>query len=124
MKLPVLILGDILALALVTIIGFVTHGETDLSFLPRMGMTFFPLLVAWFLVSPWLDLFDGQVTLNRRMIWRPALAMILAAPMAVVLRAAMLNSAAHPVFKLILGASGAVGMLFWRGLYAFLRRKK
>jgi hypothetical protein len=84
-----LILGDILALAIITIIGFATHGETDLSFLPRMLTTFIPLVVGWFLVAPWLRLFDVQITSSPKQLWRLPLAMLLAAPMTAILRAAM-----------------------------------
>ncbi|MBI3738930.1 MAG: hypothetical protein HY258_07780, partial [Chloroflexi bacterium] len=48
----ILIFGDILAIAVVTIIGFATHGETNASFLPRMAAAFFPLCVSWFLLAP------------------------------------------------------------------------
>ncbi len=39
-----LVVGDILAIAIVTIIGFATHGETGTSFLPRMAVYFSRLL--------------------------------------------------------------------------------
>lgn len=115
-----LILGDMLAIAIVTVIGFATHGETSLSFLPRMATTFFPLTIGWFLVAPWLGLFDSQIVSNRRLLWRPVLAMILAAPMAVILRAALLNGAALPLFALILGSTSALGITLWRAIYAWL----
>jgi len=119
-----LILGDIVALAIVTVIGFATHGETGLSFVPRMTTTFFPLVIAWFLVSPWLGLFDSQVVSNPKLLWRPALAMMLAAPIATILRAAKLNAAALPLFTLILGTTSALGILIWRAIFAWLPRKQ
>lgn len=118
-----LVIGDIIALAIITIIGFATHGETDLSFLPRMLTTFVPLLVSWFLIAPWLGLFNVQITSAPRQLWRPLLAMLLAAPMTAVLRAAMLNAVALPLFALILGGSAALGMFLWRGLYSVIGRK-
>ncbi len=57
-----LILGDTLALAIVTVIGFASHGETDIAFAPRMFTTYIPLLVSWFLIAPWLGLFNPQMT--------------------------------------------------------------
>jgi hypothetical protein len=116
-----LLLGDILALAIITVIGFATHGETDLSFAPRMMTTFVPLVVGWFLIAPWLGLFDARYTTTLKQLWRPVLAMLLATPMAVLLRAAMLNSVALPLFAFILGGSAALGMLIWRGLYFLFR---
>jgi hypothetical protein len=116
-----LLLGDILALAIITVIGFATHGETDLSFAPRMMTTFVPLVVGWFLIAPWLGLFDARYTTTLKQLWRPVLAMLLVTPMAVLLRAAMLNSVALPLFAFILGGSAALGMLIWRGLYFLFR---
>jgi hypothetical protein len=122
-KKSILVLGDILAVAVITVIGFATHGETDLPFLPRMGTTFFPLVVSWFLIAPWLGLFGEQIVLNHRQLWRPALAMILAAPIAAILRAAMLNTVALPLFTLILGSTSALGIFIWRGIYSWLAKK-
>ena len=119
-----LILGDIIALAIITVVGFATHGETDISFLPRMLTTFIPLIVSWFLIAPWLGLFNAQVTSEPKQLWRPPLAMLLAAPMAAILRAAMLNAVALPLFTFILGGSAAVGMLVWRGILWVLTRQK
>lgn len=118
----VLILGDIFTIAILTIIGFATHDEAAVSFIPRMGTTFFPLLIGWFLIAPWFDLFDDQVVSNPKLIWRSVLAMFFVAPMAIILRAAWLHSAAIPLFALILGSTNALGMLVWRGIYLLLAR--
>ena len=118
-----LIAGDILALTIITVIGFATHGETDLSFVPRMFTTFIPLTVSWFLIAPWLGLFDEQITSNPKQLWRPPLAMLLASPMTAILRATMLSAVALPLFTIILGGSAASGMFVWRGLYFFLEKK-
>ena len=120
----VLVAGDILALAVVTVIGFASHGETEISLVPRMLTTLIPLVVSWFLLTPWLGLFNSQITSNPKQLWRPPLAMLLAAPMTAVLRAAMLDGVALPLFALILGGSAALGMLVWRGLYLVWYKKK
>jgi len=119
-----LIAGDVIALGLITIIGFASHGETDLSFVPHMLTTFIPLVVSWFLIAPWLGLFDVQISTAPKQLWRPPLAMVLAAPMTAILRATMLKAVALPLFTLILGGSAALGMLVWRGLYSFLAKDK
>ena len=118
-----LIFGDILAIAILTFIGFATHGETGISYIPRMGTTFFPVVVSWFLIAPWLDLFDEQVIVNPKLLWRILLAMFFVAPLAVILRATLLHSAAQPLFALILGGSNAFGMLMWRGIYLLIARR-
>jgi len=119
-----LIFGDILTIAILTFIGFASHGETDLSFIPRMGTTFLPVLISWFLLAPWFGLFDEDLTADSKLPWRVPLAMLLAAPLAAVLRATLLGSAALPLFTIILGTSFGLGMLLWRMVYGcFLRRQ-
>ena len=119
----VLIAGDILAIGFITLIGFATHGETGLSFLPRMAATFFPLVIGWFLLAPRLGLFQDEVIHNARQLWRPALAALFAAPLAAVLRGLMLNTPIIPIFAVVLGVISALGMVVWRALYFLLNRK-
>lgn len=122
-KKTILIPGDIIAFAVLTFIGFATHGETDLSFIPRMGTTFLPLLFGWFLLAPWLGLFDEQIIANPKNLWRIILAMLFIAPLAVFLRAAWLGAAALPLFPLILGGSNALGIIVWRWAYIYIARR-
>jgi len=122
-KKTTLILGDILAIAILTVIGFVRHGELDLLHFPRMGTTFFPMLLGWFLAATWVDLFDERVISNPQLFWRILLAMLFAAPLAVILRAALLHSVALPIFTLVLGCTNAFGMLVWRGIFFLAARK-
>jgi hypothetical protein len=123
MKRYILILGDIFAIALVTFIGFASHGEAGVSFLPRMGAAFFPLLISWFILAPSLGLFHEQTVRDARQLWRPALAMIFAGPFAAVLRGLILNTPVIPIFVMVLSATSSLGILVWRGIYLFLRRK-
>jgi hypothetical protein len=118
-----LVAGDILAIAIVTLIGFATHGEASLSFLPRMAAMFLPLVIAWFLLAPLLGLFQQETTSNPKELWRPALAMFFAAPLAVVIRGLILNAPIIPIFAVVLSATSALGIVVWRGLYFFLKRK-
>ena len=120
----VLIIGDIIAITLVTLIGFATHGELDTSFISRMSALFFPLVIAWFLLSPWLGLFQPEIISNPKQLWRPVLAMIFAAPLAAMLRGLILNAAIIPIFVVVLGATSAFGMVLWRGIYFFLNRNR
>lgn len=120
----ILYAGDTLAIATLTLIGFATHGETDLSFLPRMGALFLPLLSSWFLLAPWLGLFQPEITSNPKHLWRPALAMLFAAPLAVDLRGLILNTPIIPIFVVVLGATSALGMVLWRGLYFLFNYKR
>lgn len=106
-----------LALAILTVIGFASHGETDISFVPRMVITFVPLLVGWFGLAPWFGLFAAETLSDPKQFWRPALVMVFAAPLATVLRAALLGTSAIPIFTLVLGGTSALGMVIWRWLY-------
>ena len=114
--------GDAVAILLVTLIGFVTHGETNLSFLPRFAALYFPLSISWFLLAPWFGLFEQEITSTPKQLWRPAFVMVLAAPFAAVLRGLILSTAILPVFAIVLAATSAFGMLIWRGLYLLLNR--
>ena len=118
----ILILGDILAIGLVTIIGFATHGEADLSFLPRITAAFFPIVVSWFLLAPWFGLFQDNIVYDARQLWRPALTALFAAPVAAVLRGLILNVPIIPIFAVVLGATIALGMILWRGVYFLLKQ--
>lgn len=115
--------GDIFTLAAITIIGFATHRETDLSFLPRFLAIFIPLIVAWFLLAPWLGLFQQEFTSNPKQLWRPAFVMLFAVPLAGVIRGLLLQTAVLPIFIIVLTATSTLGMTVWRGLYLFLNRK-
>jgi hypothetical protein len=123
MKKSILVLGDLLAFLIITLIGFATHGEANVSFLPRMAAIFFPLVIAWFLLSPFLGLFKQEVAHNSRNLWRPALAMIFAAPFAAVLRGLLLNAPIIPIFAVVLSATSAFGIFVWRALYLIRSRK-
>ena len=116
--------GDILALGVTTMIGFVTHGETDLSFLPRFLAILIPLAGAWFLLAPWLGLFQQEITSNPKHLWRPALAMLFAVPLAGVIRGLLLQTAVLPIFIVLLTATSAWGMSIWRGIYFLFKNKR
>lgn len=122
-KKSTLLIGDVIAFAVLTFIGFATHGETAPSFIPRMGITFLPLLFGWFLLAPWLGLFDQQVAADPKNLWRVLLAMIFVAPLAAALRGAWLGDSVIPLFALILGGSNALGMMVWRWIYIFVARR-
>lgn len=118
-----LYVSDAVAIALVTIGGFAFHGETELSILPRVLLVFVPLTVAWFLIAPLFGLYQSEITSNPKQLWRPALAMLFAAPLAALVRANILGSMVIPIFANVLTATSALGIVFWRGIYFLLIRK-
>lgn len=119
----ILILGDGLAIALLTVIGFATHGEADASFLPRMAAAFFPVLFGWFVLAPWFGMFDESIINDPKNLLRIPLVSLFVAPLAVILRAAWLNTAGIPIFTLVLGGTNALGMITWRGIYLAIARR-
>lgn len=112
----VLFLGDIITLAIVTIIGFASHGTADTAG-ARMLTTFVPLVVAWFLVAPFFQVYKIENALIGRQLWRPVWAMVIAAPLAAWLRGMMLSSPILPVFVVILGGASVVAIMVWRVLF-------
>jgi hypothetical protein len=118
----ILILGDILAIALITILGFVTHGEAGLTFLPRVAAIYFPLSISWFLLAPALGLFQQETASDPKKLWRPALTALFAAPLATVMRGLILNAPIIPIFAVVLGVTSAFGMVIWRSVYFLLSR--
>jgi hypothetical protein len=124
MNRSILIVGDILAILITTLIGFATHDELDVAFVGRMSAAFFPLLIAWFLLAPFLGLFQKQTVSDPKQLWRPVLAMFFAAPFAAVLRGFILNAPIIPIFALVLASTSALGILVWRAILYFVSRGK
>ncbi len=87
------------------------------------GRPSFHLILSWFILAPALGLFQEQTVLQPGQLWRPVLAMIFAAPFATVLRGLLLNAPIIPIFAVVLSATSAFGMLVWRGIYLFLKRR-
>lgn len=121
----ILLAGDSLALALITLVGFATHGEAGTAG-ARMLTTFVPLLVSWLMIAPFLGAYDMQRVADLRQLWRPFYAMVLAGPFAGWLRGMLLgNAPILPLFVIVLGGFSALAILAWRVLYAlFLIRKR
>jgi Protein of unknown function (DUF3054) len=120
----ILYVGDVLVILIVTLVGFATHGEADLSFLPRMLAAFVPLAIAWFLLSPWFGLFQQEITSSPKQLWRPVFAMLFAAPLAVVIRGLILNAPIIPVFAVVFSSASAFGVSIWRGLHFLIVGRK
>jgi len=112
----VLLVGDIIVFILVTVIGFSTHGTLGTAGL-RILAIFVPFLLAWFAVGPLMGVYRFELVQNPTWLWLPAWATLIASPLAILLRAVILNVPILPLFVLIMGGVSAVGMLIWRGLF-------
>ena len=115
----ILIAGDLVTLGLVTIFGFASHGTAGTAGV-RMLTTFVPLVIAWFLVAPFLKVYDPESAANWRQIWRPFWSMVISGPMAAWLRGMILDAPILPLFVIILGGVSAIGILLWRCLYIII----
>lgn len=105
-----------LALLLVTVIGFISHRETDASFLPRAAAMFVSLISGWFLLAPVTGLFNDERVHTGPPLWRPAVTGFFAAQFAVTVRGLLLQSSVQPIFVVVLGITTAFGMTLWRVL--------
>jgi hypothetical protein len=123
MKKYSLIIGDILALLITTLIGFIAHGESVIVFFSRFLATFVPLAISWLLVSPWFGLFQTEIVTNPKQLWRVSLVMFFITPLAITVRGALLAMDVRPIFVLVFGITSAIGLCLWRGLYFLLKRK-
>lgn len=112
----ILLTGDLMVLALVTVYGFASHNELG-SAGWRMLTTFLPLVVAWLFAAAPLGALDTNRLKDPRQLWRPFWAMVLAGPMAAWLRAVWLGMPIQPVFVAVLGGVSALALLVWRACF-------
>jgi hypothetical protein len=115
-----LLLGDTLAILVVTLIGFTTHGLSTAT--PRWLTTFIPLLISWFLLAPWFGVFLAANYCRPQQTWRAPLAIAFAAPLAALLRSVWLGTTIVPVFVFVLAATSALGIFVWRLAWSFICR--
>lgn len=108
--------GDAITLALVTVFGFASHGTIETAG-TRILATYIPLLVSWFLISPYLGVYNPTKVCKLRQMWRPFWAMVLSGPFAGWLRGVWLNTPVLPIFVIILGGVSALSILLWRLIY-------
>ncbi|MDX1437513.1 MAG: DUF3054 domain-containing protein [Anaerolineales bacterium] len=118
----VLLAGDILTIGMVTLLGFARHGELLSSGL-RPLTTFVPYLVTWLLIAPFAGAYRLPEAVVSRQLWRPVVAAMAAAPFAAMLRSLILNTPVQPVFVLVLGLTGALGIFIWRLAFFWLQTR-
>ncbi|TAK14780.1 MAG: DUF3054 domain-containing protein [Anaerolineae bacterium] len=117
-----LLVGDILVLVLVTLSGFASHNTLGTAG-TRMLTTMLPWTVGWFLIAPWLGLFDPDIVRETRELWRPFWALALASPLAAYLRGWMIGRPSSLVFTLVMIGVSGLAMVFWRALCVWRIRR-
>lgn len=116
-------IGDFVTLFLLTVVGFASHQELNTAGW-RLLTTFLPLCAAWLLSAPVLGLYRYDVYSSPHQLWKSIWAMVLAGPLAALLRGLWLNRPILPIFVLVLTGFGMLGILFWRFLFwLFIARR-
>lgn len=123
MNRTVLVIGDSVAILIVTAIGFATHGDVAASSAVRFIETALPLLAAWFLLASSLGLFDPPVSEQLSELWRPAFVMLFAGPAATIVRGILLGAPVIPSFAVVISLTTALGLILWRAAYLLTRRR-
>lgn len=116
------LVGDILVLAMMTVVGFASHGELKAG--PRMLATFIPFVLAWLWVSPWFGLYEEDVLRQPRQVWRVLWAWSAGAPLGALSRALVLGREVVPVFVLVVFTLNGLALVLWRATYAWRRARR
>lgn len=121
----VLWVGDLVVIGLVTLVGFASH-EALAQAGWRLLTTFIPLALAWVIVALPAGLFSVSLAAQGSQWWRPFWGALIAGPLAVLLRALMLEMRPIiPVFALVLTGVSALALGLWRGVvYLMLRARQ
>lgn len=114
----ILIAGDAIVILLMVMLGLSFHqSDAETRLLPNL----LPFLAAWALAAGMLGQWNPP---SWRGLWRVVPAMLLAAPLGAILRAAWLSSMALPLFTFIIGVTLALGLIVWRAVYLLIWGRK
>lgn len=113
-------IGDIITLIILTLVGFATHGELNNAGLPHMLAIIIPLLITWLVAAIPVGALRLETARDFRQLWRPGWAMLLATPLAVIVRGLIISRPVAPIFGLVLAGTGIIAIFIWRGIFVFL----
>lgn len=116
------IVGDVVALTVLTAIGFASHSTLDETW--RLVVTTLGVLAAWAVVGPWFGVFATQVLTQWNAVWRVALAWAIAAPFAGFLRGLLLDISVSATFILVTIAVNGAALVVWRAAFAALQARR
>jgi hypothetical protein len=122
----VLALGDALVFLVFSWIGRSSHREpVGVGALSAVVGTAAPFLVAWFLVAPLMGAYRATPgTSQRAMLGRTARTWMIAGPLGLLLRAAILRRGIPPSFALITLLTNLTLLLAWRELAGLAASRK
>ena len=116
-----LLVGDLVALGLVTVAGLFFHMHASIA---RLPYTWLPWGVAWLLVAGSFGLLGGEGPRQWASLPRVIGAAVLAAPLAGLLRELMQGGDAILVlFIFIMAGTTGLALLVWRALYIWLAQR-
>jgi len=119
-----LVCGDGLVILVLSIAGYLTHYAGQESFSLRWMSTFFPFWLGWTAAALLGGLYSAGIQSRwQTAVWRGAVAGILAAPFATMLRGLYLNTAVSPLFMIVLTATAGLALAVWRASWALLARR-
>ena len=116
--------GDAVIYALLTVFGFAFHQEIEAAASGRFLATYLPFLGAWFAAAGALGALDPERAVDPRQLWRPVVAVLVATPIAAVLRSAWLGTPPVTVFIVVMAGVSLVGLGVWRTAYLLVRRRR
>jgi hypothetical protein len=112
-----LVIGDGLVVLAVTLFGLNSHDQS-LAGLNWLS-TFLPVTLAWGLIAPWFGLYQADVVHSPLQVWRILPTILLAAPLALLLRSLWLGRPIIWQFGLVLGGILTLAFMIWRLVWAF-----
>lgn len=116
-------LGDFLTFLVFAAVGRASHGIGGRSAFLALFDTAVPFMLAFLVVGMLVGLYRGTALYPvGRVLWKTALAGIIAGPMGVALRALWLGRGIAPTFVLVGTLSSTVMLVIWRVTWSRLRR--
>ncbi len=112
-----LVAGDMLVVLAITLFGYHSHNQSLVGL--HWMSTFLPVVFSWGLIAPWFGLYNAEVVKNPWQVWRILPALLLATPLAVLLRSLWLERPVIWIFVLVLGGILLLAFSIWRLLWAF-----
>jgi hypothetical protein len=99
-------------LSAIAVLGFATHRELQAVGSARFLATLLPLVGAWLVTAGGLGALDPARAIDPRQLWRPAVAVLVATPIAAV-KTPMLFALGF-IFLFVIGAVSLLGIGAWR----------
>ena len=121
-----LVLGDVVIIMFFAFTGRETHAPGDANLIVNALPTLLTFLIVWFVIAAVGGVYRSGVTTNlRSALLRTLIAWIIAAPIAIVIRAIILSRTSIP-WQFVAVTMGLVGtlLLLWHGGTAWYRARR